>query len=67
MSTTAQPTTLLRVRQVADRLGVSIPTVRRWIAAGDLEALRLGRPGSSLRITEGALLRFISRTGAGTA
>jgi excisionase family DNA binding protein len=47
---------LLSVFEVADRLGVSVKTVRRMAARGDLPAHRIGR---LLRVSEedlGALL-----------
>ena len=34
---------LVSLREAADILGVSVKTVRRYIAAGDLDAVRLGR------------------------
>lgn len=40
----------LTVAAVAEDLGVSMRTVSRWIAAGELEALRL--PGGGLRIPQ---------------
>jgi excisionase family DNA binding protein len=42
---------------VAELLGVSTKTVRRWIAAGDLPVHRLGR---QLRISEADLAAFIA-------
>ena len=42
MSATAESTPLLSVREVAERLSVSPVTVRRWIACGELPALRIG-------------------------
>jgi excisionase family DNA binding protein len=49
---------LLTVAQVADYCLVSERTVRRWIKAGELPALRLGR---QLRIRELDLARFFDR------
>lgn len=43
----------LRLNIVADRFGVSVETVRRWIRAGKLAAERT--PGGQLRVTESAL------------
>ena len=40
-------TELLTTSEVADRYRVTTTTVRRWVAAGDLEAIRL--PGKRLR------------------
>ena len=50
---------LYAVDDVAEQLGVSSKTVRRWIAAGDLPAHRLGR---QLRISEADLAAFIARS-----
>ena len=47
------------VDAVAEQLGVSSKTVRRWIAAGDLPVHRLGR---QLRISEADLVAFIARS-----
>lgn len=41
------PTDLLTTSEVAEQYRVSTMTVRRWVAAGDLEAIRL--PGRQLR------------------
>lgn len=43
----------LRLNIVADRFGVSVETVRRWIRAGKLTAERT--PGGQLRVSESAL------------
>ena len=50
---------LYAVDDVAEQLGVSTKTVRRWIAAGDLPVHRLGR---QLRISEPDLVAFIARS-----
>ena len=50
---------LYSVDDVAEQLGVSSKTVRRWIAAGDLPVHRLGR---QLRISEADLVAFIARS-----
>lgn len=47
MSTNVDAPPLLSVREAAARLAVSSATVRRWIATGELPALRIG---SSVRI-----------------
>jgi excisionase family DNA binding protein len=53
---------LLTVRDVADQLGVSAQTVRRWVREGDLEALKLGsRRGASVRIPPRAVDQFLQR------
>jgi excisionase family DNA binding protein len=44
------------VAQVAEMLGVSIRSVRRWIAQGDLRAHRFGR---QVRISEVDLRTFV--------
>lgn len=46
----------ITIADAADRLGVSIKTVRRWIAAGRLAAVRMG---SQIRIPLGGLVHFI--------
>ncbi len=45
----------LSLPEVALRLGVSTPTIRRKVAEGELPAVRLGGPGSSLRVSREAL------------
>lgn len=51
---------LMTVQDVAEALGVSVPTVRRWIRDGELDAVRLGSRGrASVRVAPGAVLRFI--------
>ncbi len=47
---------LLTLEQVAERLQVSVKTVRRWIDAGNLVAHRIGR---GLRVSEADLQTFI--------
>ena len=39
----SRPPALLTIPEVAERLQVSIKTVRRWIVSGDLPTVRLGR------------------------
>lgn len=44
MATTATtPRRLISLAEAAETLGVSTKTVRRYVAAGDLDAVRLGR------------------------
>ncbi len=50
---------LYTVDAVAEQLGVSTKTVRRWVTAGALPAHRLGR---QLRISEADLAAFIARS-----
>jgi excisionase family DNA binding protein len=52
MSTFAKPESeFLSIAEVAMELGVSAPTVRRKIAAGQLPAVQLGGPHSSIRVS----------------
>lgn len=54
---------MLRVKEVADRLGVHPATVYRWIEQGELKAVRHGKPytpgskkrGGAIRVPESAL------------
>lgn len=48
----------LRVGEVARRAGVSGDTVRRWIARGQIESVRL--PGGEYRIEEADLERLLA-------
>jgi excisionase family DNA binding protein len=50
------PEQLLTVSEVAGRLAVSEKTIRRWIAAGSLPAVRLGR---LVRVSSKLLIEFI--------
>lgn len=54
---TPSPRPLLSPQRTADRLNVSLKTVRRLIASGSLPAYRIGR---QFRISEEALAHFIS-------
>ena len=56
-SVVAQPVRLLRIEDVADRLLVSVKTVRRLVSSGQLEAVRIG---GAVRFTDGAVERFIA-------
>ncbi len=49
---------LVSLADAADALGVSARTIRRYIADGQLEAVRLGR--KTLRIKVHSLERFIN-------
>jgi excisionase family DNA binding protein len=50
---------LLRINEVAERLGVSPSTVRRLLGNGELPWLRLNGPGSSIRIPEDKLEQWL--------
>jgi excisionase family DNA binding protein len=52
----ADPLRLFRVEQIAERLQVSVRTVRRWIAEGALPVVQLGR---AVRVRPADLLRLI--------
>ena len=45
----------MTVAEVAMRLGVSAPTIRRRIRDGQLPAVRLGPPGSAVRVPRAGL------------
>jgi excisionase family DNA binding protein len=47
--------------QVAEILGVSLRTVRNWIAAGDLAHTRLGAGKRLIRVREDDLMAFLDR------
>lgn len=47
------------VRETAKRLTVSEKTVRREIASGALEVVRIGPSGRSIRISDAALDRYL--------
>ena len=49
--------TYYTVKEVAERLRVHVETVRRWIKAGDLTAVRLG-DRTGYRISEADLRAF---------
>lgn len=46
-----KPPQLVTLCEAAEILAVSVKTVRRYIAAGDLEAVRLGRRTIRVRVT----------------
>jgi excisionase family DNA binding protein len=50
MSTVAHECEYLTVAEVAMKLHCSAPSIRRRIAAGELPAVQLGGPGSSIRV-----------------
>lgn len=46
--------------ELASALKVSTRTVRRWIVAGDLQAINIGTPArAQVRITEPAIRAFV--------
>jgi len=49
MHATASPE-LLRISEAAERLNVSRASLYRWVMEGRIPAVRLGGPGSPLRI-----------------
>ena len=55
--TTSTTRRLVSIAEAAEILGVSTKTVRRFIASGDLEAVRLAR--RTIRIKTESLDRFI--------
>jgi excisionase family DNA binding protein len=54
---TSVPRRLVSLTQAAEILGVSTKSVRRYIAAGDLDAVRIGR--RTIRIKTESLDRLI--------
>lgn len=60
MMTNAPPARerLLRPREVADRLAVSATTIRRLVAAGEIDAVRVG---GQLRLDPAAVEEFVQR------
>lgn len=57
-SKSALPTRFFTAKDVAERLAVSQRTVRRWIATGELEVVKLGH---NVRISDTSLERLIKR------
>lgn len=56
-SLTATPRRLISLAEAADALAVSTKTIRRYIAAGELDAVRLGR--RTIRVRVDSLDRLI--------
>jgi excisionase family DNA binding protein len=56
MTTHPADSRLLTVKEVAEVCGVSLKTIRRWIASGDLQVYRLGR---QLRVSPADLAGFL--------
>jgi excisionase family DNA binding protein len=59
MTTLDQEPEYLSVAEVAMRLGVSAPTIRRKVAEGQLPAAQLGGPGSTIRVPSRAVERWL--------
>lgn len=59
MATVTQEPEYLTLPEVAIALQVSVPTVRRKITEGELPAVQLGGPGSSLRVPRAALTAWL--------
>lgn len=51
---------LLSLREAAERLNLSVHTLHRMIARGQLHAIRLGHGRGVLRVTEAELERIIA-------
>ena len=60
---TNQEHTLLSLSEAAEKLAVSTQTVRRYIAAGHLEAVRLGR--RTIRVKAESIESFANGTPVG--
>jgi excisionase family DNA binding protein len=56
---------LLRVKDVAEILGVGDDTVRRAIRDGELDAIRLGPSRTALRVSRAALTAYVGRLAIG--
>ena len=56
---------LLTVADVAERLGVSVFTVREWLKAGRLPGFRMGGTKLGWRVREADLDRFIEQFASG--
>jgi excisionase family DNA binding protein len=68
MSTATEQPRLLRLPEAAARLDVSVETLRRRIAAGDIAAVRLGPSDRHpLRVSESELARFIGSSSEGVS
>jgi excisionase family DNA binding protein len=57
--TSTQPR-FLTVAQAAVALGVSGPTIRRWVRDGHLVGVQIGGPDGVLRIPEAELERLVA-------
>ena len=59
MTTAANESESRSIAEVALKLGISAPTVRRRIASGELPAVQLGGPGSAVRVDARDLDRWL--------
>ena len=64
MSVTIAGTTLYTLREVSERMSVSVATLRSYIDSGRLEATRVGR---EYRVTDEALRSFLGLNPAAPA
>jgi len=62
---TEQATTLLTVRQVAQRLVLDPKTVYELVWSNELESTRVGPTGRAIRISEAQLARYVERNARG--
>ena len=60
MSSHPNPEPLLSVTEVAERLNCSAKTVRRLIATGQLEAVRIGPANRLVRVSERAYRSYLA-------
>jgi excisionase family DNA binding protein len=59
MSTPVHSRRYLSVKEAAEQLSVSERTVRRLVDAGRVPAVRVGGPGSAIRLPVGELERWL--------
>ncbi|MBS3941514.1 MAG: helix-turn-helix domain-containing protein [Actinobacteria bacterium] len=62
---TEQATTLLTVRQVAQRLALDPKTVYEMIWSNEIESTRVGPTGRAIRVSEAQLAHYIERNARG--
>ena len=56
----AATTQSFTVRQIADSLGISEKTVRKWCASGDLSSIQVS-PRSKILVLKGDLVEFLNK------